>query len=121
MAAELAHHRGFQTFAAARGTVRVAAIEAQNGHTSAWSNARAERVAARRGLGRTGGSDVHALDDLGRAYTQFPAGVSSEEALLEALRRGVTTAGGRSMGWAERAGLTARTAWRRARRGFRPI
>ena len=102
-------------------TVQVPAIEVLNGHSSSWANSRARRAAAERRLGGTGGSDVHQLADLGRAYTEFPSGLSHARDLLETLRRGNTVAGGRSLRWGERANLAARTALLRIRRGFRPI
>lgn len=102
-------------------SVPVRAIESRNGHTSEIANLRAEDVAARRDLGSTGGSDAHSLADLGRAFTQFDPAVATTDDLLEALRRGSTTADGRSLGVGGRIRLGFRTAILRAGRGFRPI
>jgi len=99
----------------------VPALEAMNGHTSEVANAKAGLVAARRHLGATGGSDAHALADLGRAFTEFPSDVQSVDDLLEAIRRGRTLAGGRSLGWPGRLRLSLRTGALRIARGFRPI
>jgi len=50
----------------------VSAIETLNGHNSPRANRKAAAVVVHRRLGATGGSDVHELSDLGRAYTEFP-------------------------------------------------
>jgi len=96
-------------------------IEGINGHNGETANARAELVAARRQLAVTGGSDAHIVGGVGRAYTEFPEDARSVEELLEALRRGSTTAGGRSLRTGERVRLAIGTALRRASRGFGPI
>jgi len=97
------------------------AIEVVNGHNSPRANRRAERLAARRSLGRTGGSDVHELSDLGRAYTEFAEGSPSVETVLSELRRGATIAGGSALPLAGRMRTELRTVALRLRRGFRPI
>ncbi len=99
----------------------VPALEARNGHNSEIANLRAEELAARRNLGATGGSDAHALDDLGRAYTEFEPTVASRDDLLEAIRRRAVQPGGKSMPLAGRLRLAARSGLLRVRRGFRPI
>ncbi len=101
--------------------VAVSAIEGRNGHNSEIANLRAEDVAARRGLGTTGGSDAHALADLGRAFTEFDAAVASVDDLLEGLRKRTTTSDGKSLTLAGRVRLGFRTGLRLAGRGFRPI
>jgi predicted metal-dependent phosphoesterase TrpH len=103
------------------GTARVTAIETVNGHSASRVNRRAAEVAARRRLGATGGSDVHELADLGRAYTEFPEGTASIDAVLDAIRAGAITAGGLSLTFSRRVRLGWRTAVLRLRRGFRPI
>jgi len=97
------------------------AIETVNGHNSPGANRRAADVATRRRLGTTGGSDAHQPPDLGRAYTEFPEGTRTVDAVLEALRRGETATHGRSLSIGGRIGLEWRTAVLRLRRGFRPI
>jgi predicted metal-dependent phosphoesterase TrpH len=99
----------------------VNAIEARNGHNSEVANAKAELVGARRGIGATGGSDVHAIVELGRAFTYFPDGAQSTDDLLEALRRGRTQPGGRSLPWAGRLRLNVATGLKFLTRGLRPI
>lgn len=100
---------------------RVEGIEAQNGHNGAVTNARAEVIGARRHLALTGGSDAHALREIGRTFTRVPSGDVSVDAVLQALRAGRTDAGGTSPAFLERLRLGAVTAGRRAARGFRAI
>lgn len=99
----------------------VAAIETVNGHNSPRANRRAAAVATARKLGTTGGSDVHELSDLGRAFTEFPEGTSTVDEALRALRAGRTTGSGTPLNFPGR----VRTGWRsvalRIRRGLRPI
>ena len=99
----------------------VTAIETVNGHNSPGANRRAADVAKRRGLGATAGSDAHQPADLGRAFTEFPEGTKTVEAVLEAMRKGSMTATGRSLSVGDRIGYEFRTAILRLRRGFRPI
>ncbi len=96
-------------------------IEVRNGHNSELQNLKAELLAARRSLGATGGSDVHELRDLGRAFTEFPDEVRSVDDVLERLRRGVSSAGGNSLPFAGRLRLSLRTGLLRLGRGLRPI
>ncbi|MCI4364482.1 MAG: CehA/McbA family metallohydrolase [Thermoplasmata archaeon] len=102
-------------------TAPVRALEARNGHNSEVANAKAELVGARRGIGMTGGGDVHALAELGRAYTFFPEGASKVDDLLEALRRGHTQPGGRSLAWPGRVRLSLATGLKFFTRGLRPL
>jgi predicted metal-dependent phosphoesterase TrpH len=103
------------------GSLAVPALEAKNGHSSEVANAKAGLVAAQRHLGTTGGSDAHGFDDLGRAFTEFPSDVTSVDDVVQAIRRGRTEAGGRSMAWASRMRLGLRTGALLIARGFRPI
>jgi hypothetical protein len=100
---------------------KVAGIETMNGHNGEVANARAELVAARRGLGGTGGSDAHELAEVGTAYTEFPQAVASVEELLEQLRRGQGRGAGRSLLPPRRLGLAIMTFARRVARGFRSV
>jgi predicted metal-dependent phosphoesterase TrpH len=102
-------------------TAPVHAIEGRNGHNSEVANAKAELVGARRGLGVTGGSDVHALSELGRAFTYVSEETRSVDDLLEALRRGRTQAGGRSLPFAGRLRVSLTTGAKFVTRGLRPI
>jgi predicted metal-dependent phosphoesterase TrpH len=71
------------------------AIEIINSGSSARSNRLARRVAEQKGCAVTAGSDAHALDQVGRAYTIVDV-ASSEDDVVEAIRKGLTRAGGRS-------------------------
>ncbi|HTZ61781.1 MAG TPA: PHP domain-containing protein [Thermoplasmata archaeon] len=99
----------------------VRALEGRNGHNSELANLHAEDLAARRQIGTTGGSDAHALADLGRAFTEFDPSVATPDDLLEAIRRGATVGGGKSTGLGGRLALSLRSAALRVGRGFRPV
>ncbi|MCI4349898.1 MAG: CehA/McbA family metallohydrolase [Thermoplasmata archaeon] len=100
---------------------RVSAIETVNGHNPELANARAELIAAHRGIATTGGSDAHEASSVGRAVTELREDVSSVDEILEALRRGHVRASGRSLSGVDRVRLGVRTGLLRAARGFRPI
>ncbi|MCI4319717.1 MAG: CehA/McbA family metallohydrolase [Thermoplasmata archaeon] len=100
---------------------RVSAIESVNGHNPELINARAELIAAKRGLATTGGSDAHDSLGVGRAFTEFREEPNSVEEMLQQLRRGQVRASGRSLSGVDRVRLGLRTGWLRAARGFRPI
>ncbi|MCI4321537.1 MAG: phosphoesterase, partial [Thermoplasmata archaeon] len=78
-------------------------------------------IAARRGLGETGGSDAHDPESVGRGYTVFPEGVESLDAILEELRRRHTQSRGVSLRYSEMVRLAVRTVALRVARGFQPI
>jgi len=101
--------------------VKAPALEVRNGHTSGIANAKAELLAARRGLGGTGGSDVHTIDDLGRSFTEFSTEVENVDDVVDSILHGRSSGAGDSPRWARRLRLGARTALLRAGRGFRPI
>lgn len=102
-------------------SLSVRALEVINGHNGPRADRRAREVAAARGIGATGGSDAHGVEELGRAWTAFPDGADRLDQLLEALQGGRTVAEGRSAGFAYRAGIAARSLGLRLRRGLRPI
>jgi len=77
------------------GSCKFDAIEVMNGGSSRRGNSHAKKLAARNGLPVTAGSDAHKMDEIGKAYVEVE-GVSTEEQLLEAIRKGRTRAGGRS-------------------------
>jgi predicted metal-dependent phosphoesterase TrpH len=101
--------------------LKVAALETVNGHNTEVANARAALIAARRGLGETGGSDAHDAAGVGRGFTVFPEGVESVDEMLEELRRRHTQAAGVSLRYGEMARLAVRTVALRVARGFRGI
>ena len=102
-------------------TARVPALEAVNGHNGRPANERAARLAQALSVGTAGGSDAHARDEVGRAWTRFPEGVSGPDDLLEALRRGRTVAEGRSASAWERTRTSFRSFALRLGRGWKPI
>ena len=71
------------------------AIEVLNGGSSRRSNARAREMAEHRGLPGVGGSDAHGIEQAGKAWTEIDA-ASSEEGVIQAIRAGKCTVGGRS-------------------------
>ncbi len=71
------------------------AIEVLNGGSSRRSNALARRVAEEKRSPMTAGSDAHSLDQIGKAYCVIE-GCGSEEEVLEAMRKGSGSIGGRS-------------------------
>jgi len=70
-----------------------AAYEVQNARTLRRGNVRAHALARRQRVGETGGSDAHFDHEIGRAVT-IVEDASTEEEVLEALRRGRTRAHG---------------------------
>lgn len=70
-----------------------AAYEVRNARTLRRGNERASALAASKGLGGTGGSDAHFLDEVGRAVTVVE-GVGTEAEVLEAIRAGRARAEG---------------------------
>jgi predicted metal-dependent phosphoesterase TrpH len=99
----------------------VRGLEGRNGRSSEVANEKAELCAARRGLGTIGGSDAHEDASLGRAFTEFPTEIDSMDDLLEAIRGGKASPGGRSLAPVGRVWLALRTSALRAGRGFRPV
>ncbi len=98
-----------------------AALEVRNGHNGEIANARAELIAAQRGLGGTGGSDAHAAREVGRAVTETSVSVATVDDLLEEIRRGRTRGEGRSLGPWGQARASLRSAGLRIGRGFRSV
>jgi predicted metal-dependent phosphoesterase TrpH len=96
-------------------------IEAVNGRTALVGNVQAELIGARRNLSLVGGSDAHEPEDVGRAFTEFPMGLSAVPEFLAALRDHRAHAGGDSLALGGRIRVTLRNALLRAGRGFRPV
>jgi predicted metal-dependent phosphoesterase TrpH len=107
--------------ASAARRARVGAIEVVNGHTGRARNGKAAALARERGLGGTGGSDAHRVDELGRAVTLFPADLATTDDILEAIRRGRTIGEGASLDRPAQFRSAVRSALLRVRRGFRPV
>ncbi len=72
---------------------KFAAYEVQNARTKRRQNRHAADLAVQTGVGRTGGSDAHFLDEIGRSHTLFED-VETEAELLEQLARHTTKAEG---------------------------
>jgi len=68
------------------------AFEVLSGGESEWSNTLAKAIAESYGLKATGGSDVHALSEVGRFATRFERQIGSEADLVKELRAGRFTA-----------------------------
>jgi predicted metal-dependent phosphoesterase TrpH len=102
-------------------SVRVPALESINGQNSESSNRAADRLAEQRAIGRTGGSDAHTPGGVGRAFTVLDESPASIDDLLEAVRRGRTRAGGRSLTISGRLRWSVRNTALRVRRGFRAV
>ncbi len=69
-------------------------------HWIPWRKAR--EYAERENLPAVGGSDSHIPDTIGRAYTQVEAGIRDERSILEALKRGLVSPRGETIGIPER-------------------
>lgn len=70
-------------------------VEVLNGGSSARANRSALGLAERLGRSQTGGSDAHRLREVGRSFTVFE-NVFTEDQALDAIRKGMARAGGRS-------------------------
>lgn len=69
-------------------------VEVKNARSSRSGNLKAEKLAEKYELGRTGGSDAHHLDDIGKAVTVFEIDSSNEEELIREIVRRRTRAEG---------------------------
>lgn len=99
----------------------VPAIEGRNGHNSELANAHAELVAARRGVGVTGGSDAHHVGEVGRCVTLFPERLETVDDVVDQIQRGRCLAEGRSLTGVGRARVRLRSGLLRVGRGFKPV
>jgi len=66
----------------------IVAIETHNGANKAKSNELAQAVAGELGLRGTGGSDAHAVWQVGKCVTVFEKNISNQEELIAELREG---------------------------------
>ncbi len=76
------------------GEARFAALETCNGRTLRRGNERAKARARQLGVGATGGSDSHFLDEVARAVTAINSGMTSVDDILQILAQGKTRAQG---------------------------
>jgi predicted metal-dependent phosphoesterase TrpH len=74
------------------------AFETCNSRTLRRGNARAAERARERGVGQTGGSDSHFLDEVARAVTVVNGGILGVDDVLQALGQGRTSAKGINRG-----------------------
>jgi predicted metal-dependent phosphoesterase TrpH len=79
-------------------SAKFAAYEVRNARTLRGGNERADLLAGRQGVGRTGGSDAHFLDEHGTAFTVLDGGLTSVDDVLQALGSGRTRAEGAHRG-----------------------
>jgi predicted metal-dependent phosphoesterase TrpH len=75
---------------------RFDALEVLNARAGWFSNMLAKGFAERNGIPGVGGSDAHVLEDVGEAYTVLNC-EPKIEGIIEEIRRGETSAGGRSL------------------------
>ncbi len=79
-------------------SARFDAYEVRNARTLRVGNERADRLAQRQRVGRTGGSDAHFLHEHGRAFTVLDRGPSTVDDVLQAIGAGETRAEGAHRG-----------------------
>jgi predicted metal-dependent phosphoesterase TrpH len=88
------------------------AIEVANGGSSVRQNRLARKVAEGKGIGMTGGSDSHNVEQIGRCRTIFENAPSSVEELLEEIRAKRTTGKGEGLSlsgqWSHNFGMMGR-------------
>ena len=70
------------------------AIECQNGRSTRHGNHKAMALAEEMGKARTGGSDSHEPETIGKAYTVLPEGCTDADAVMKALLSGKATTEG---------------------------
>jgi hypothetical protein len=66
----------------------VAGLEVVNGRGTMKENSFAQRLAREMGMPGTGGTDSHQRTDIGKTATYFERDISSEQELIEEIRRG---------------------------------
>ena len=97
-----------------------AAYEVQNARTLRRGNVRAKALAARRRVVGIGGSDAHFYQEIGRAVT-ITEDTSTEEDVLEALRKGRVRAEGMDRGASATARYVTKCVGQWLLRGMRRI
>jgi predicted metal-dependent phosphoesterase TrpH len=81
-------------------TTEFDAIEVLNGGSSRRDNSLARRIADEKNSPVTAGSDAHEIESVGKSFTVIES-ASAEEDVLECIRRGRTSTGGRSRSLSE--------------------
>ncbi len=103
-------------------SARFDAYEVHNARTLRGGNERAAELAARsRVPGRTGGSDTHFLQELGRGVTALDGEGESADGILQAIASGRTTAAGLHRGPSETAVYVTKAVSEWIGRGMRRI
>jgi predicted metal-dependent phosphoesterase TrpH len=97
------------------------AVEVANGHSSHRQNRIARRLASDMGVGMTGGSDAHWVEEIGTCRTVFETEPTSTEEVLEAIHDRRTRAVGDGLTQGEVARLNMAMLGRWARRGGRRL
>jgi len=98
--------------------VKFCAIETMNSRSSERDNERAKRLAEELNLPKTGGSDAHTLDWLGRAVTVFKSG-SSEDDFISEIKKNNVSAFGESRPFLGSLQYTYKCTTQWMRRGFK--
>jgi predicted metal-dependent phosphoesterase TrpH len=89
-------------------TAKFDAIEVLNGGSSRRDNALARKIAGMKNSSVTAGSDAHEIEGVGKSFTVIES-ASTEEDVLECIRRGRTQTGGRSRSRSEGARYSIET------------
>jgi predicted metal-dependent phosphoesterase TrpH len=97
------------------------AYETCNSRTLRRGNARAAATARARGVGETGGSDSHFLDEVARSVTVVDGGMLRPDDVLQALGQGRTSAKGLNRGPAATARYVSKCVGEWILRGMRRI
>lgn len=96
------------------------AIEIINGGSSRRANDKARRLAEMKRSSVTAGSDAHELHEIGKAYLEVE-GASTEDDLVDAIRKGHARAGGRSRSLSEGIIYSTETLFEWMRGSFRRL
>ena len=97
------------------------AVEVANGHSSYRQNRIARQLASDMGVGTTGGSDAHWVEEIGACRTVFETEPTNTEELLEAIHDRQTRAVGEGRTQGEITRLNIAMVWRWMRRGGRRL
>lgn len=101
--------------------LKVPAIETVNGRNPHSRNRRAEMYARAASLGSTGGSDSHAPDEIGRAYTEIEGDGMRAGDVIELIAKGASRGAGSGQGIAGSAKIFYKIASEYFKRGRKHI
>jgi predicted metal-dependent phosphoesterase TrpH len=102
-------------------TSKAQALETFNARSKMRHNQKAMKLCKKMKLPMTAGSDAHCLDDVGRAYVNIKEQLETEEQVLEALRKGRASVGGRSRTGSESFGYAYKSVTQWIGRGFKKM